>query len=128
MWALIWWVRPVSNSHSINFYKYPKKDLPSNFCKNLYDELNFPHPNYASEDPIKVKVDIYVDRIFEIEAHKNTFKAQVNLWLTWQDPRLKLILKKNKNQRKKLFFLALPQLLLIISKISKIEEGILIHS
>tara|TARA_B100000989_G_scaffold211757_1_gene160772 strand:- start:807 stop:2006 length:1200 start_codon:yes stop_codon:yes gene_type:complete len=84
----------ISNSHSINFYKYPKKDLPSNFCKNLYDELNFPHPNYASEDPIKVKVDIYVDRIFEIEAHKNTFKAQVNLWLTWQDPRLKLILKK----------------------------------
>ena len=84
----------ISNSYSINFYKYPQKDLPSNFCKNLFDKLNFPHPNYASEDPIKVKVDIYVDRIFEIEAAKNTFKAQVNLWLTWQDPRLKLILKE----------------------------------
>ena len=84
----------ISNSYSINFYKYPQKDLPSNFCKNLFDKLNFPHPNYTSEDPIKVKVDIYVDRIFEIQADKNTFKAQVNLWLTWQDPRLKLILKE----------------------------------
>ena len=84
----------ISNSYSINFYKYPQKDLPSNFCKNLFDKLNFPHPNYTSEDPIKVKVDIYVDRIFEIEADKNTFKAQVNLWLTWKDPRLKLILKE----------------------------------
>ena len=84
----------ISNSYSINYYKYPQKDLPENFCKDLYDKINFPHPNYGSEDPIKVKVDMYVDRIFEIEADKNTFKAQVNLWLTWQDPRLKLILKE----------------------------------
>ncbi len=84
----------ISNSYSINYYKYPQKDLPENFCKNLYDRLNFPHPNYGSEDPIKVKIDIHVDRIFEIKADKNTFKAQVNLWLTWNDPRLKSILEE----------------------------------
>ena len=84
----------ISNSYPINYYKYPQKDLPANFCKNLYDELNYPHPNYGSEDPIEVRIDIHVDRIFEIKADKNTFKAQVNLWLTWKDPRLKAILKK----------------------------------
>ena len=82
----------ISSSLAINLYKYPQKDLPENFCQNLYENLNFPHPNYQSEDPINVKVDIHVDRIFEIKADQNTFNAQVSLWLTWKDPRLKKVL------------------------------------
>ncbi len=98
----------VTNSFAINFYKYPTKDLPDNFCKNLYDNLKYPHPNYSSEDPINVKVDMYIDRIFEISADQNIFKAQVNLWLTWQDPRLLDLLNDlgmHTEQGKKPFYL-----------------------
>ncbi len=80
------------NSHSINYYKYPNKDIGNDLCKKIYDSLNFPHPNYSSEEPIEVRVDIHVDRIFNISADQNTFKAQVNLWLTWNEPRLKKVL------------------------------------
>ena len=83
----------ITKSFAINFYKYPTQDLDPNFCKNLYDNLKYPHAIYESEDPINVKVDIYVDRIFQISADQNTFEAQVNLWLTWKDPRLKKLLK-----------------------------------
>ena len=83
----------ISSSNSINYYKYPKKDFSNNLCKNIYDKLNFPHPIYSSEDPIEVKVDMHIDRIFDISADQNTFKAQVNLWLTWNDSRLTDILK-----------------------------------
>ena len=31
--------------------------------------------------------------MFQISADQNTFEAQVNLWLTWNDPRLKELLK-----------------------------------
>ena len=82
----------ISKSFAINFYKYPTKDLESDFCKKLYDNLKFPHANYTSEDPLEIKIDIYVDRIFKISADQNTFDAQVNLWLTWIDPRLKELL------------------------------------
>ena len=51
------------NSHSINYYKYPNKDIGNDLCKKIYDSLNFPHPNYSSEEPIEVRVDIHVDRI-----------------------------------------------------------------
>ena len=82
----------ISKSFAINFYKYPAKDLEPDFCKKLYDNLKFPHANYISEDPLEIKIDIYVDRIFKISADQNTFDAQVNLWLTWIDPRLKELL------------------------------------
>ena len=93
LYSLVLMLVFITKSFASNCYKYPTKALDSNFCKNLYDNLKYPHANYESEDPINVRVDIYVDRIFQISADQNTFEAQVNLWLTWKDPRLKELLK-----------------------------------
>ena len=41
--------------------------------------------------------DFYIDRIFEITAEKGSFEAQVNLWFTWNEPRLKKVLEKYNN-------------------------------
>ena len=81
-------------SFAINYYKYPTKNFDANICKLIYEDLNIPHPYYDSEDPLVVKVDFYIDKIFKIESEKGTWEGQVNLWLTWNEPRLKKILEK----------------------------------
>ena len=67
-------------SFAINYYKYPTKNFDANICKLIYEDLNIPHPYYDSEDPLVVKVDFYIDKIFKIEAEKGTWEGQVNLW------------------------------------------------
>ena len=83
-----------SNSFAINNYDYPSKNLDPGLCKSIYDELNFPSPNYENEGPTILKTDLYVDEIFDVNPKDGTFEAQVNLWLTWRENRLIPILKK----------------------------------
>jgi len=92
--TLFFYLQLIGLSFAINYYKYPLKNFDSNVCKKIFDDLNIPHPYYDSEDPIVVRVDFYIDKIFKVEAQKGTFEAQVNLWLTWNEPRLKKILDK----------------------------------
>ena len=83
-----------TNAYAINNYDYPKKNLEPGVCEKIYSELNFPQPNYGLEDPTILLTDLYVDRIFEVTPKDSTFKAQVNLWITWKELRLIPILKK----------------------------------
>ena len=92
--TLFFYLQLIGLSFAINYYKYPPKNFDSNICKQIFEDLNIPHPYYDSEDPIVVRVDFYIDKIFKVEAQKGTFEAQVNLWLTWNEPRLKKILDK----------------------------------
>ena len=82
-----------NNVYAINNYDYPKKNLEPGICKKIFSELNFPHPNYELEDPTILSTDLYVDKIFEVTPKDSTFKAQVNLWITWKELRLIPILK-----------------------------------
>ena len=59
--SLFFYFHLVGISSAINYYKYPSKSFDANICKLIYDELDFPHPNYDSEDPTSVRVDFYVD-------------------------------------------------------------------
>lgn len=83
-----------SNSEAINYYKYPDKNFDGNICKLIYEELDFPQPNYDLDEPTVIKTDLYLDRIFEIDPKNATFEAQINLWLTWKEERLIPILEK----------------------------------
>ncbi len=94
VFAFFLYFQLIGLSFAINYYKYPQKNFDANICKQIYEDLNIPHPYYDSEDPIVVRVDFYIDRIFEITAEKGSFEAQVNLWFTWLEPRLKKVLEK----------------------------------
>lgn len=95
----------VVSSFAINLYDYPKKNLEPGVCKKVYDELNFPNPNYELTEPTILKTDLYVDRVFDVNPKEGTFEAQINLWLTWKEYRLIPILKKynlfNQDQKPK---------------------------
>ena len=84
----------LTNAFAINNYDYPSKNLEPGICNLIFNELNFPSPNYELEEPLILKTDLYVDEIFEINPKEGTFEAQVNLWLTWHEKRLIPILKK----------------------------------
>ena len=82
------------NSFAINYYDYPKKNLEPGVCEKIYNDLNFPNPNYELDEPTILKTDLYIDRVFNVSPKNGTFEAQVNLWLTWKELRLIPILKK----------------------------------
>ena len=57
-----------SSSYSLNFYKYPQKNLGGDFCLELYENLNEPNFPYSREDPIIVKADLLVEDIHSING------------------------------------------------------------
>ena len=56
--------------------------------------MNYPNPLYESEEPTPVKIDLLIEKIFEIEGKKMEFEAFFSLWLDWNEPRLAATLKK----------------------------------
>ena len=64
-----------SNSHSLNFYKYPEKNLGGDFCSKLYENLNEPNFPYSREDPIIVKADLLIEDIHSINGKDLDFES-----------------------------------------------------
>ena len=58
VFAFFLYFQLIGLSFAINYYKYPQKNFDANICKQIYEDLNIPHPYYDSEDPIVVKVDL----------------------------------------------------------------------
>tara|TARA_Y100000590_G_scaffold402593_1_gene488476 strand:- start:76 stop:1275 length:1200 start_codon:yes stop_codon:yes gene_type:complete len=82
-----------SNSHSLNFYKYPEKNLGGDFCNKLYEKLNEPNFPYSREDPIIVKADLLVEDIHSINGKDLDFESSFTLWAHWKDERVANTLK-----------------------------------
>ena len=82
-----------SNSHSLNFYKYPQKNLGGDFCNKLYENLNEPNFPYSREDPIIVKADLLVEDIHSINGKDLDFESSFTLWAHWKDERVANTLK-----------------------------------
>ena len=86
-----------SNSHSLNFYKYPKKNLGGDFCKKLYENLNEPNFPYSRKDPIIVKADLLIEDIHSINGKDLDFESSFTLWAHWKDERVANTLKNMGN-------------------------------
>ena len=82
-----------SNSHSLNFYKYPTKNLGGDFCNSLYENLNEPNFPYSREDPIIVKADLLIEDIHSINGKDLDFESSFTLWAHWKDERVADTLK-----------------------------------
>ena len=82
-----------SNSHSLNFYKYPEKNLGGDFCSKLYENLNEPNFPYSREDPIIVKADLLIEDIHSINGKDLDFESSFTLWAHWKDERVANTLK-----------------------------------
>jgi hypothetical protein len=82
-----------SNSYSLNFYKYPEKNLGGDFCKELYENLNEPNFPYSSEEPIIIKSDLLIEDIHSINGKDLDFEASFTLWAHWKDERVANTLK-----------------------------------
>ena len=82
-----------SSSHSLNFYKYPEKNLGGDFCNTLYKNLNEPNFPYSREDPIIVKADLLVEDIHSINGKDLDFESSFTLWAHWKDERVANTLK-----------------------------------
>ena len=82
-----------TNSYSLNFYKYPEKNLGGDFCKELYENLNEPNFPYSSEEPIIIKSDLLIEDIHSINGKDLDFEASFTLWAHWKDERVANTLK-----------------------------------
>ena len=82
-----------SSSYSLNFYKYPEKNLGGDFCLQLYENLNEPNFPYSREDPIIVKADLLVEDIHSINGKDLDFESSFTLWAHWKDERVANTLK-----------------------------------
>ncbi len=83
-----------SFSHSMNIYKYPDFNISREECDNILESMNYPNPDYTSEEPVTVYVDLLVEKIFEINGKDMEFEAFYSMWHDWTDKRLAESLKK----------------------------------
>ena len=83
-----------SFSHSMNIYKYPDFNISREECDNILESMNYPNPDYISEEPVTVYVDLLVEKIFEINGKDMEFEAFYSMWHDWTDKRLAESLKK----------------------------------
>ncbi len=81
-------------AYAQNIYKYPKERVTAQDCKNILNELNYPNPDYTLDEPLKVNVDLYIEKIFSINGKEMEFEAFYTLWYDWNENRLKDSLKK----------------------------------
>lgn len=83
-------------ANAINFYKYPTAELPHNFCKDLFNDINFPGFPYNTQDeePIIANIDFQIEDIVKIDGKSSSFEATFSLWINWKDGRIIELLKE----------------------------------
>ena len=83
-----------NNSSAQTSYKYPKKNITKEDCDNILNDMNYPSPDYELGQAVPVKIDLLIEKIFDIDGKKMEFEAFFSLWLDWNEPRLAETLKK----------------------------------
>lgn len=79
---------------SINEFKYLKKEISGEFCKNLLNELNFPGFSFGNRKPIIVNTELLIEDINNIDGKTLDFEASFTLWNFWVDEKVVEVLKK----------------------------------
>ena len=82
-----------SSAYAQNFFKYPDFDVSREDCDTLLESMNYPNADYTSDEPLKVYVDLLIERIFEINGKEMEFEAFYSMWYDWNDVRLAQTLK-----------------------------------
>ena len=82
-----------SSAYAQNFFKYPDFDVSREDCDTLLESMNYPNADYTSDEPLKVYVDLLIERIFEINGKEMEFEAFYSMWYDWNDARLAQTLK-----------------------------------
>jgi hypothetical protein len=73
---------------SQNVYKYPDYTVSREDCDKILSAMNYPNPNYKSDEPVKVYVDLLIEKIFEINGKEMEFEAFYSMWYDWNESRL----------------------------------------
>ena len=74
----------------MNIYKYPDFNISREECDNILESMNYPNPDYTSEEPVTVYVDLLVEKIFEINGKEMEFEAFYSMWHDWKEKRLRV--------------------------------------
>ena len=82
-----------SSAYAQNFFKYPDFDVSREDCDTLLESMNYPNADYTSDEPLKVYVDLLIEKIFEINGKEMEFEAFYSMWYDWNDARLAQTLK-----------------------------------
>jgi len=82
-----------NHTNALERFKYPKEELPHNFCNNLLDDLNFYTFPYG-ENPFITNIDLLIEDIHHIDGKNLDFEASFSLWIDWKDPRLTEVFKE----------------------------------
>ena len=82
-----------NHTNALERFKYPKEELPHNFCNNLLDDLNFYTFPYG-ENPFITNIDLLIEDIHHIDGKNLDFEASFSLWIDWKDPRLTEMFKE----------------------------------
>ena len=82
-----------SSAYAQNFFKYPDFDVSREDCDTLLESMNYPNADYTSDEPLKVYVDLLIEKIFEINGKEMEFEAFYSMWYDWNDVRLAQTLK-----------------------------------
>ena len=82
-----------NHTNALERFKFPKEELPHNFCNNLLDDLNFYSFPYG-ENPFITNIDLLIEDIHHIDGKNLDFEASFSLWIDWKDPRLTEMFKE----------------------------------
>jgi len=82
-----------NHTNALERFKYPKEELPHNFCNNLLDDLKFYTFPYG-ENPFITNIDLLIEDIHHIDGKNLDFEASFSLWIDWKDPRLTEMFKE----------------------------------
>ena len=82
-----------NHTNALERFKFPKEELPHNFCNNLLDDLNFYTFPYG-ENPFITNIDLLIEDIHHIDGKNLDFEASFSLWIDWKDPRLTEMFKE----------------------------------
>ena len=82
-----------SNSLAINEFKYLDKEVTGEFCKKLFQRLDFPGFPTGQKEPFKLNTELIIEDINKVDGKNLDFDALFTLYVYWKDPRIVSLLK-----------------------------------
>tara|TARA_S200000501_G_scaffold105475_1_gene98846 strand:- start:756 stop:1961 length:1206 start_codon:yes stop_codon:yes gene_type:complete len=85
---------PLNTASALNEYKYPNYNVDKDDCDQILNSMKYPNPDYSTEEPVAVYVDLLIEKIFDVNGKDMEFEAFFSMWFDWNEQRLAKSLKE----------------------------------
>ena len=82
-----------NTAFAINEFKFLQKEVSGQFCKELFNRLDFPGFPSNQKQPFKLNTELIIEDINKVDGKNLDFDALFTLYVYWKDPRIASLLK-----------------------------------